>query len=352
MRLTSSFLYNAIFSARLFLLAVGCILMCHQMAYPQWSQREYHPTPISVRDSAITVFHRAESFSKRLVVESRVAMSGIKERAGMAPAYWGFNVAGRNDTLVVTIRHGNTDFGDLLDQRFTRIQVTRGKKMLFSQDYMDGFATSSGSFNTMILELDREDGRMSLSGGDHSVVLIAEIPYKTDNLADMRVDVWAKGEMCLSSLSSEVWHSAESRLATGWTIDDLNEYFSRSADPVEGYWRYLDRQNDPQYARLGGRYVLAVVKNEMSGGYYDVIYISGAETMAGRWTPGMLKGNLYPTVFQFHYDLCWYDSTFEPITRDIHASVTDNAILTLSFPLLKATLRFSKASYHKESQAD
>lgn len=350
MRLLTSLRYN-IFSVRSLLLAVGCVLACHQMAYPLWSQREYHPTPLIMRDSVITVLHRAESFSHRLVVESRCAMLGIKERAGMAPAYWGFNVVGRNDTLVVTIRHGNTDFGDLLDQRFTRIQVIRGKEMLFSQDYMDGFATSSGSFNTIILELDREEERMSLSGGDHAAVPIAEIPYKTDNLADVRVYVWAKGELCLSSLSSEVWHSAESRLATRWTVDDLNEYFSSSADPIEGYWRYLDRQNDPQYARLGGKYVLAVVKNDMPGGCYDVIYISGAETMAGRWKPGMLKGHLYRTVFQSHYDLCWYDSTFEAITRDIHASVTDNAILTLSFPLLKSTLRFSKASYHKESQA-
>ena len=56
----------------------------------------------------------------------------------------------------------------------------------------------------------------------------------------------------------------------------------------------------------------------------------------------MVKGRLKPTVFIDHYDLEWTDATFETIDRDIHASVTDNAILTLSFPLLNTTFRFSK----------
>ncbi len=56
----------------------------------------------------------------------------------------------------------------------------------------------------------------------------------------------------------------------------------------------------------------------------------------------MLKGRLKPTIFVGHYDLEWIDSTFAPIDRDIHATITDGAILTLSFPLLKTTLRFSR----------
>ena len=56
----------------------------------------------------------------------------------------------------------------------------------------------------------------------------------------------------------------------------------------------------------------------------------------------MLKGRLKPTIFLDHYDLEWVDSTFERMNRDIHAQLTDGAILSLSFPLLKTTVRFSK----------
>ena len=56
----------------------------------------------------------------------------------------------------------------------------------------------------------------------------------------------------------------------------------------------------------------------------------------------MLKGRLRPGIFENHYSLEWIDAEFEPVTEDIHADISQGAILTLSFPLLKTTLRFSK----------
>lgn len=340
-------------SLRILLTALfSYVTLNHLSAQSHWEQREYHPTPLILCDSAVMPAHAAAHFSERLTLEARGAMSGIGERAGMAPAYWGCRLIDGGDTLTVSIRHGNTDFGDLLDRRYTRIQAIRGDQILFSKDYTEGFATSSGTYNTLLLEIDSRDGKLKFSGGAHTATPIFELPYDAGDLSTVSIEVWAKGELRLSSLSTEARHNASSRLASKWTVEALNELFAKSVDPVEGFWRYLDRKNDPDYARLGGRYVLALVKSVTIKGAYEIIYISGAETMASHWSEGMIKGQLLPTIFQSHYDLRWYDATFEPIARDIHASVTDNAILTLSFPLLNATLRFSKASYHQESQAD
>ncbi len=339
-------------SLRIFLLGLSCISLSRISAQSQWVQREYHPTPLVLKDSAVTPSHSATAFTERLTVEARGAMSGIGERSGPAPAYWGYNLIADGDTLTVSIRHGNTNFGDILDSRYTRVQAVRGATSLFSCDYTDGFATSSGAYNTLQLEIDKADGKLRLSGGSHTANPIFELPFEVGDLSNMLLEVWAKGELRLSSLSTEVHHSADARLATPWTVESLNEVFVETSDPLEGYWRYLDRKNDPDYARLGGRYVLAVVRSKTVSGGYDIIYISGAETLASRWNMGVTKGHLLPTIFQSHYNLQWYDSTFEPITHDIHASVADNAILTLSFPLLNTTLRFSKAPYHKEGQAD
>ncbi|MDE6859350.1 MAG: hypothetical protein K2J65_02940 [Duncaniella sp.] len=336
-------------SLRFLLFLLLSVTLCDVYSESLWRQREYHPSPFVIRDSAVTASHHAGTHSDMLTVEVRGAMTGIGERAGMAPVYWGYNVIGTGgDTLSVSLRHGNTDFGDLLDRRFTRVVIACGARTVFSQDYMDGFATSSGNYNTFLLELDCKNGSLRLAGGSRSAAPIADIPYDTGDLSDLSVEVWAKGELEVSSLSTEAHHSVAAGLASGWSVKSLDERFASTTDPLEGYWRYLDRQNDRDYARLGGRYVLAVVKSDVIDGGYDVIYVAGAETMARSWVSGMIKGHLLPTIFQSHYDLRWYDSTFEPMSRDIHASVTDNAIMTFSFPLLRTTLRFSKAPRHQE----
>lgn len=128
---------------------------------------------------------------------------------------------------------------------------------------------------------------------------------------------------------------------TDWTEENLREHIKSSRNPVEGVYEYLDRNNDPHYARLGGRYLIAVVSDGSSG--YDIIYIDGARTNESSWTTGMLKGHLEPVkmlVDQFY--LVWYDALGEIMTEDIDASIEQNAILTFRFPLYKTVIRFLK----------
>lgn len=338
-------------SLRSLLFVFSLIAVAGGSAQSHWAERTYYETPVTLRDSSVTLIPGHEHSPQSLCVEARGAMkSGIGERSGLAPSFWGMKVTLGSDTLLVTLRHGNTDFGDLLDKRFTRISVCRNEDEVEATDFTDDFATSSGGYNTLLLEIDGGSSMLKLSGGSHSCVRLMEIPFEGVNLSKTEASVWAKGELALSSFSTEISMAPESVLATSWTRESLADYLSRSTDPVEGYWEYLDRKNDPQYARLGGRYVMAVVKSAVDAEHYDLVYLSGAETLASRWSPFMLKGHLIPTVFQSHYDLHWYDSTFEPITTGVHASITDNAILTLSFPLLKTVLRFSKASDDKKRQ--
>ncbi len=132
------------------------------------------------------------------------------------------------------------------------------------------------------------------------------------------------------------------KLMTGWTEESLASHFASSTDPVEGFWRFLDRDNDPEWAIPGGYYDLAVVKNA-DGAAYDIIYIGGAEVAAINWRPGMLKGSLAPTIFADHYKLTWTDSRFlsdySEATADLSLS---NTVLTLNFPLYRSQLRFSR----------
>lgn len=283
------------------------------------------------------------------LIDVRGAMDGIGERPGFATAYWGIDLIGGSDTLRLMLRHGNSAFGDLLDKRVNMLTASIGNRVEEERDVAQ-FESSSGVYNTLRLTVDRDSRELSVAGGGRSVAEIFTVPFRTMELpVEMRV--WSRGSLTLSSVSIETVLSPQKTLATAWTPDSLTAYLKTSEDPLEGYWQYLDRENDPQYARPGGRYLLAVVRsdagfdgsNELEEDTgYDIIYVSGAETYRDRWLPMMLKGRLRPTIFQDHYDLHWIDSSFEPIERDIHANVTDASILSLSFPLLKTTLRFSK----------
>lgn len=305
------------------------------------TERVYFPAPVILQDSSVTVPLDTSLMISSCRVDVRAAMNGIGERPGLAKAYWGLRLVGPSDTVTVTLRHGNSAFGDLLDKRMSMLTVCRGSDILYEKD-VSAFESSSGVYNTLRLDLDKLSGDLSVSGGGKNVSEICTLHLGTANMYDA-VEVWSRGSLDLALQSLETTLSPERVLASDRTQESLTAHFAASSDPVEGYWQYLDRENDPQYARPGGRYLLAVVKNDSLGeDCYDILYIDGAETWRDRWKPMMLKGRLRSTIFVDHYDLEWTDSTFDTIERDIHATVTDKSILTLSFPLLKTTMRFSR----------
>lgn len=303
----------------------------------QTAERVYADTPFLLTDSTSLMPLAADADS--YIIDVRAAMAGIGERVGAAPNYWGFSVAFPDDTLGLMLRHGNTAFGDILDRRQSILTLTRGGKEIWSSD-VSAFDGASGDYNTIQLLFDRKRQRLEVRGGGKNMteIFMADAVFAD---APESVGLWSKGPLSVASFSIETSIAPGRRLATAWTETSLKSYLLESTDPIEGFWQYLDRENNPQYARMGGRYLLAVVRNEATGAY-DIIYVSGAETYASDWSPMMLKGSLKPTIFLDHYDLEWIDSTFEPITRDIHAQMTDDAILSLSFPLLKTIVRFSK----------
>lgn len=143
------------------------------------------------------------------------------------------------------------------------------------------------------------------------------------------VEAWAR---CLPLPEPEM-----SRFAS---VDELLARLAYSQDKMEAVWTYLDRDIDPARASLNAHYTLATVRN---GNAYDIIYLSAANPSPDNWQPMQIKGRLKPTIFIDHYDLDWRDSAGVEIGDEAHAQLSsDGSILTLSFPLLSAQLRFSR----------
>ncbi len=349
---------------QLLLVVIATLPPAHSLAERLFerSVRNYFETPFQLTDSSTVIFEDDEITQsvEQLDIDLRVAMQGIEERRGLAAAYWGVELIGEGDTLSLSVRHGNSDFGDILDRRLTFVTLNsrRGK---LAEAVSEKFAASSGSFNSLHISFSRQNHTIKVTGGGSKpeMLLKSDLPFTPE-----KITLWSKGRMDVAALVTEKSFDPEEHLDTGYSFEQLRERFSQSIDPAEGFWQYLDRENDTRYAHPGGRYLLATVKSD-SGSGYDIIYLDGAITLANKWRPGMLKGRLKPTIFRDHFDLQWIDSTFDSIDTDIHADITDSAILTLSFPLLKTKLRFSKATaallgknsslktaYYEKSQAD
>lgn len=210
---------------------------------------------------------------------------------------------------------------------------------------LDFYATKgvrpSGGVNSLVTEYG--DGKLSFQiGGDR--LNRAGVFEAGGHVGSIRLQVTKAMDVKRFCVKQSPDYSKT--LMTRWSSDSLASYFADSTDSVEGFWSFLDRDNDPAWAIPGGFYDLAVVRGE--GQTYDIIYLSGAKVDASRWREGMRKGKLSPTIFADHYILEWTDSRFmsdyEEITADISAEGT---ILTLNFPIYHSKLRFSKRSLAK-----
>ncbi len=330
------------------LLVTGWMCVCTSgLSHADDNCRRTHlDAPVTICDTMLSR-HVAtgDTPASSFTVEARGALARAKERVGMSKTLWGITLTSPSDTLDVSLHFGNTDFGDMLDRRIARITVTRNGAELYAAE-AEGFRMSGGDLNTLTLSL--SDSTLNISGGGERSRQLADV-HIHNSLSPCDARIWSRGQLLVTVFSTETCLPPSHTLATAHTPATLKERFQSRHDPIEGYWTYFDRSNDPMYARLGGQYTLAVIKRDeptATDGLtdaYDIVYVAGAKTLGQQWQPMMLKGTLRSTIFQGHYDLEWIDSTFDRITDDIHATLdSDDALLTLSFPLLKTTIRFSK----------
>ena len=126
---------------------------------------------------------------------------------------------------------------------------------------------------------------------------------------------------------------------TDYNKHQLDSLFLESIDPLEGYWTYLDRNMNESKGQLGGKYRIAIVKENKS---YKILYISGADMLPYYWEPFMMKGNLLETPFKDHYNLEWINAEKELIIDESYADYTDR-ILIFHFPKYETKMRF----YHE-----
>ena len=259
---------------------------------------------------------------------------------------WGliFNYDGDsgNYCAVVLSCDNSTPYDDITDQRTMQITIVRrsgNETHELARTQMTRGVSLEDDLNTICVDVDEAHVTVSVGKNELQQVLETSVTRPAGAVSvgylvgpGSRVAI----ERAVLTIENEKQVSANSTL---WSRDDLDNYLEQSADPVEGYWSYLDRDMQDEWLRLGGRYTLAVVRADDG---YDLIYVDGAQVKKSQWQWGMLKGHMAKTAFSGNYDLRWIDATMEPIDKDAYATIENGIIMTLYFPVFKSQVRFAK----------
>ena len=257
---------------------------------------------------------------------------------------WGlvFNYDEQGNYCAVVLSCDNSaPYDDITDERSMRVSLMQ---------YQDGDVTevayttvSKGvsledDLNTLCADVDERGVRISIGKEELQTVLEASIA-RPMGAVQVGYLVGPGSRVAIERAVLTIEREDQVAPSTLWTLEALDEYLANSIDPVEGYWRYLDRDMEEKWLRIGGRYTLAVVRADDG---YDLIYIDGAQIKKSLWNPGMFKGHMVKTVFSGNYDLTWIDATMEPIGDDSYATIENGVILTFNFPVFKSQVRFAK----------
>ena len=233
-------------------------------------------------------------------------------------------------------------YDDLTDKRQMHVSVYRcvagDETMSDSWELSRGVDLDDG-LNTLSVSV--HDNKVHVSVGKHELQSVGAIPLDLGDPCTTLSGIYLSpgAEIAVERTVLNADSNPPRRIATTWTRESLDQHFSLSDDPIEGYWQYQDRDMEDRWLRLGGRYTVAVVAADKG---YDIVYVSGAQVNAPQWCEGLLKGHISKTIFDGHYDLEWIDATFEPITQDAYAAFENGVLMTLNFPVYKSSLRLSK----------
>lgn len=258
---------------------------------------------------------------------------------------WGllFNRNDQGDYCAVVLSCDNSaPFDDITDQRSMNIAIIQregGITNELAQTTLTKGVSLEDEMNTLCVDVDERSVKVSIGRNEMQQILEADVKRPVGPV-QVGYLVGAGARVAIERAVLTIDNEQQVAPTTSWTREALDEYFATSDDPNEGYWKYLDRDMQDDWLRLGGRYTIALVK---VGDGYDIIYVDGAQVKKSLWQTGMKKGHITKTVFSGNYDLVWIDATMEPIDRDAYATIENGVILCLNFPVFKSQMRLAKA---------
>lgn len=295
-------------------------------------QYDYYPLPFFTNE--FNLKFRAKNLNgepgKKYEYNTRDGKRGKEQNPN-----WGFFITSQEDTLLVRVTAGEkitpVESDPCLNISVFKGSLKRKERELQLTNSINPFSGDN------LWELKFSHGKVSIYAGDHKQPEI----YSSDfgkritgfgfyagwganlKVSDIRMDYGSKA----SSLPS-------------FSTDNLDDYFSKSEDPLEGYWTLFDRELEESLLKMGGNYTLACVKEDEND--YNFIYIEGASVNSNEWHPGDIKMKMQSSNFPGIYNVEWVDSMKEKMAHEIKAQRGEGNTLLIQFPYQGSKLRLRK----------
>ena len=255
---------------------------------------------------------------------------------------WGIvlNFISPSDYCAAVLHCKNSAPHDLLDKRTMicdLVKTTNGVESTLATTELSSNVNLFTGDNLVSIEC--KDNHITVQLGEKRLIDVLSGSVAVSEKSSTGVYAGPGAEVAIERYILKQYSNPIEPVLTNWSRDRIDAYLKSSTDAFEGYWAYLDRDIDDSKVKLGGRYIVALIATDDG---YDILYIDGAQVLSDKWQTGYLKGQLKKTVFQDHYDLIWYDSSFKPFKVESSAVIENGSVMTLYFPLQKSQIRFYK----------
>ena len=258
------------------------------------------------------------------------------EKRSVRHPVWGFFITTKQDTLVVTVRE--TDIvKDTESQAAVEIKIYDLAKGSGDMEAVTEGINPYHGDNLWGISVD--NGHCRITGGDTGMQELLTYDMNSGKVTGFGFAAGWGSHLLVSDIKAEITLPGENIVDEYYDPKDLEEIFKTSEDPLEGYWTVFDRELDEDLLKLGGSYMLGCVKDDDK---YYLVYLEGANINRNAWREGDVKATLTPTHFRGVYDVTWYDSMKEPMSKDIKAQRGDGNTLTIQFPYQSSQLRLRK----------
>lgn len=286
--------------------------------------------------SATSAYARGASIfpQRNMTVSFRVADSSMKGWDAEFADSLGMGFRMRVNPVSVTEPFGDTK-SDALDIRIEEIASGRGIATALLTDGVDPYRGS----NSWKFLRDGDTWRLYAGNRDYKHIVTFDVEMSVSGCP--KITPAAEGKLNSEIMGIEIEETGHRGVIIG-NPEEILASLSMNVNSLHGVYSLFDYEQDDSYAKLGGQYrvVLLPMGDE---GDLAMVYVSGARTLSGRWTKGMVKGLLKSTPFANVYDVEWTDAEGSVMRHDVQADFEPlTRILTIRFPYQNSLLRFRK----------
>lgn len=274
--------------------------------------------------------------------------SAGNKRTAKHPA-WRMKLGNETQPYEITVRTSNDPFEVNYAPPQLQFTLKRGEKTLAGSAFTAGFNMFEG-LNAYRLRV--KDGELTMRGGnkEYEVIIpptmleedVGGIRFEVDPGGKLNIEHLTVRDLGIKNLGNEIGDESQKPLPE---IEILKDRFKESKDEKEGIWGVLDYNVDDTYLKMGGEYVVAIIKEEpiesSAAPSYNIYYLSGGEKYPDLWKYGERKGRLNPTPFPYIYNLDWLSAKGEKVLKSIKVEF-DNRDMLINIPDYSSSIRFRK----------